>query len=136
MFGTGNRKNPSLFGNGIQSYRWEDEGMSMRETAYQAAKSWRIQAVWEKAAIVPSYDSRLWRKDQCGSWINWYQYGNRQSHHGWEIDHITPVSKGGGDYLLNLRPLHWYNNASRQAGHLTCQMRSPSHLVLHPCHFF
>lgn len=29
---------------------------------------------------------------------------------GWTLDHIFPVSLGGGDDLLNLRLLHWRNN--------------------------
>lgn len=124
MFGSGISRNPSLFGNRIQTYRWEGKGMSMMETAYQAAKSWRIQAVWEKAAIVPGYDPNIWRTDQCGALINRYQYGYRQLPYGWEMDHITPVSKEGSNHLSNLRPLHWYNNASRQAGRLTCSITS------------
>ena len=79
-----------------------------------------IQKVWEKGTIVPKYDSKAWRKDQCKAWISRKQYGNRESSHGWEIDHITPKSEGGTDELSNLRPLQWENNASKEAGHLKC----------------
>lgn len=79
-----------------------------------------VQKVWEKAFIVPGYDPQVWRKDKCGAWIKRSHYGNRRSQYGWEIDHITPVAKGGDDSLANLRPLQWENNASRQDGRLVC----------------
>lgn len=77
-----------------------------------------IQKVWEKGEAVKGYDEDKWRKDQCGAWIYRHSYGNRQSDYGWECDHIKPDSKGGSDALYNIRPLHWKNNASRQAGRL------------------
>lgn len=82
-----------------------------------------IQKVWEKATVVPRYDPNFWRKDQCEAWIGRSSYGDRNSKYGWEIDHITPVSQGGGDELSNLRPLHWQNNAATQDGRLTCVVR-------------
>ena len=75
---------------------------------------------WVAANEVPGHDPHLVRKDACGAWIQWDHYGNRGSDWGWEVDHITPVSKGGGDGLLNLRALHWKNNAAKQDGELVC----------------
>lgn len=72
-----------------------------------------IRVVWNKATIVPGYDLNVWRKDKCGKFINYSQHGNRNSDYGWEIDHINPVSNGGGDELSNLQPLHWNNNARK-----------------------
>ena len=83
-----------------------------------------IQKVWEKATIVSDQDPRVWRQDQCKAWIGRNFYGNRNSEYGWEIDHITPTSIGGTDSLSNLRPLQWENNASRQAGRLSCKITS------------
>jgi len=50
-----------------------------------------IQQVWQKAQCVdPRNEGKGFRKDQCGAWIQWSQYGSRNSAYGWEIDHITP----------------------------------------------
>ncbi len=72
-----------------------------------------IKAVWNKGAIVHGNDPNIWRKDKCGKFMNYSQHGNRKSDYGWEIDHINPVSNGGGDELSNLQPLHWENNANK-----------------------
>jgi hypothetical protein len=79
-----------------------------------------IQAVWEKGKIVPGYNPNEWRKDECNAWIGRNQYGNRESKYGWEIDHIRPISAGGSDYLINLRPLQWENNCAKQDHRLVC----------------
>ena len=83
-----------------------------------------IDDVWEKAEK-PIFSSDIsveekykWRKDQCGAWICYQEYGKRNTKYGWEIDHITPESKGGKSILSNLRPLHWKNNASKSDGKL------------------
>src|SRR5437762_2669887 len=78
------------------------------------------QQVWEKATVTEPNDPKLWRKDQCGAWIHRSAHGNRDSQYGWEIDHIQPVSQGGGDEVSNLRPLQWQNNADRATGRLNC----------------
>lgn len=79
-----------------------------------------IQRVWEKGTVDSNNSPAEWRKDQCGAWIHRSDYGNRDSDYGWEVDHITPESKGGNDDLSNLRPLQWENNANKQDGRLTC----------------
>ncbi len=82
-----------------------------------------IKEVWRKATIVPGVDKNNLRKDQCGAWIKFSDYGNRNSETGWEIDHIKPISKGGKDNIENLRPLQWQNNAEKSDGRLTVSFR-------------
>jgi 5-methylcytosine-specific restriction endonuclease McrA len=70
-----------------------------------------VEAVWQKGKAVAGQNPAEWRKDACGAWIARAQYGSTSDDGaGWEIDHIRPDAKGGGDELSNLQPLHWKNN--------------------------
>lgn len=71
-----------------------------------------INEVWNKGIIVKGYDETLFRKDACGAWIVKNEYG-KTSPFGWEIDHVYPQVKGGGDEMVNLRPMQWENNRSK-----------------------
>jgi len=79
-----------------------------------------ITAVWNKGRVVAGNDSGVWRKDACGAFMKRSAHGDTTSKYGWEIDHITPVAKGGGDELSNLQPLHWQNNRAKSDGPLAC----------------
>lgn len=81
-----------------------------------------IAAVWRKGRVVPGVDPNKWRKDACGAWISYSQYGNRDSVFGWEIDHIVAAKpwEDDDDSLSNLQPLHWANNAAKSDGALVC----------------
>ena len=70
-------------------------------------------AVWRKGSIIPEYSGDVWRRDKCEKAMKYSDHGNRDSDYGWEIDHINPVSNGGGDDIINLQPLHWENNADK-----------------------
>lgn len=82
------------------------------------------RAVWAKGKTVAGYDPAKHRLDECNAWMSYQDYGNRDSLYGWEIDHITPASKGGSDTLGNLRPLQWQNNAAKSDGRLVCVVKA------------
>jgi 5-methylcytosine-specific restriction endonuclease McrA len=84
-----------------------------------------VEAVWKKAQLSPEHHP--FRVDAFGSLIWREAYGNVNSRFGWEIDHIKPVAKGGGDELDNLQPLQWDNN--RQKGDAFVNGQGPGHLV-------
>jgi hypothetical protein len=79
-----------------------------------------IQSTWDKGFTVFGghrvTDPARWRFDACGALIERAKYGDTDSDMGWEIDHVTPVSKGGIDDLWNLQPLHWKNNRKKGDG--------------------
>lgn len=84
-----------------------------------------LKKIWAKATSCgPDNEKNGYRKDQCGAWIKFSEYGNRRSSYGWEVDHITPAGNGGSDAISNLRPLHWKNNAAKSDGRLVCVIKA------------
>ena len=80
--------------------------------------------IWNKGVVDDKYPSERVRKDACGAFILYDDFGDRNSVFGWEIDHIYPASKLRRrndisveliDDIRNLRPMNWRNNASKGA---------------------
>lgn len=77
--------------------------------------------VWNKGIVDDKYPSDVVRKDACGAFILYDDFGNRNSIFGWEIDHIYPASElrdkkfteAQINNIINLRPLNCKNNASK-----------------------
>lgn len=69
-----------------------------------------VGAVWSKGRTIPGYDPNIWRHDITGQVMKFADYGNANSQHGWEVDHIKPAARGGSDDLANLQPLQWEVN--------------------------
>jgi hypothetical protein len=78
-----------------------------------------VQEVWETGKTVSDNDPRIWRKDECGAWMQRSMYSDRNSQYGWEIARIAP---GGPDALPNLRPLQWMNGICKSDGSLKCNV--------------
>lgn len=78
-------------------------------------------SVWQKARIEEGYNPDMFRKDACGAWISWNQYGVVDNLYGWEIDHICPVAMlellGYSEDEIwnidNLRAVQCMNNRSK-----------------------
>lgn len=71
-----------------------------------------ILQVWNKGKKIEKYDPTIWRRDICGRAIKFEEHG-KNTENGWEIDHIKPQAKGGGDDLGNLQPLYWETNRTK-----------------------
>jgi 5-methylcytosine-specific restriction endonuclease McrA len=71
-----------------------------------------IEQIWEKAKRIRGKNPESWRKDDFGNTIRHGSYGT-EGKYGWEIDHITPISKSGSNQIRNLRALYWKKNREK-----------------------
>ncbi len=72
------------------------------------------QKAWENATTVRGKNPDLYRKDPYGNVMYKSSYG-KASQMGWDVDHITPQSKGGSDATRNLQALNASVNRGKGA---------------------
>jgi hypothetical protein len=90
--------------------------MSRKSNTTSSGQPWtpeQINAVWQKGRAIHDFNPAKYRIDTCIQIMEFSSFGDRNASYGWEIDHINPVSNGGGDEITNLQPLSWKNNASK-----------------------
>ena len=70
------------------------------------------EKAWKNADTIRGKDPDLYRRDPYGNVMYKPSYG-RISRMGWEVDHITPQSKGGSEATRNLQALNSSVNRSK-----------------------
>jgi hypothetical protein len=78
-----------------------------------------VQAVWEQARAMPDRDADVWRKDQCGAWLQREQYENDRSEYGWRI---LKVVAGRGSGVDQLQAFHCGNGFDIASGKAQCHV--------------
>ncbi len=74
----------------------------------------QLWQVFDKARRIPDFGHE-WRWDRFGAVMLWKEYGNRDSKHGWEVDHINP---DGPDTASNWEALNWDSNVKKSDKHI------------------
>lgn len=70
-------------------------------------------SVWEKGEPISGLNPSQFRRDSYGRTMRWEDHGDKNSHFGWEIDHIVPRADGGRHELANVQPLHWRSHMGK-----------------------
>ena len=110
----------SIIGKSLSYYRDRGNKELAKDNLVMPFDEKIIRDVWAKGEVVGSNNPDEYRKDECGAWMYFSHYSNRNSQYGWEIDHIEFVDHVASKNLNNLRPLQWQNNACKGSGELAC----------------
>jgi len=110
----------SIIGKSLTYYRDRENKELTKNNLVMPFNEKLIRDVWAKGQVVGSNNPDEYRKDECGAWMYFSHYSNRNSQYGWEIDHIEFVDHVASKDLNNLRPLQWQNNTCKGSGELAC----------------
>ena len=110
----------SIIGKSLTYYRDRGNKELTKDNLVMPFNEKIIRDVWAKGQVVGSNNPDEYRKDECGAWMYFSHYSNRNSQYGWEIDHIEFVDHVASKDLNNLRPLQWQNNICKGSGELAC----------------
>ena len=110
----------SIIGKSLTYYRDRGNKELTKDNLVMPFNEKIIRDVWAKGQVVGSNNPDEYRKDECGAWMYFSHYSNRNSQYGWEIDHIKFVDHVASKDLNNLRPLQWQNNICKGSGELAC----------------
>ena len=114
-----------LIGKSLLYYRNKENSDLFKEAAsIRLSEEEIISKVWAKGQPVENNNPDEYRKDECGAWIYFSHYNNRDSQYGWEIDHISCIDDEDLENLNNLRPLQWQNFVCKGSGELACIVTS------------
>ena len=108
----------SVIGKSLTYYRNRRNEELAKDNLVMPFNEKLIRDVWAKGEVVGSNNPDEYRKDECGAWMYFSHFSNRNSQYGWEIDHIEFVDHVASENLSNLRPLQWQNNACKGSGEL------------------
>tara|TARA_B110000438_G_scaffold150255_1_gene144468 strand:- start:447 stop:848 length:402 start_codon:yes stop_codon:yes gene_type:complete len=110
----------SIIGKSLSYYRDRGNKELVKDNLVMPFDEKIIRDVWAKGEVVGSNNPDEYRKDECGAWMYFSHYSNRNSQYGWEIDHIEFKDHATSKDLNNLRPLQWQNYACKGSGELAC----------------
>ena len=78
----------SIIGKSLTYYRDRGNKELTKNNLVMPFNEKLIRDVWAKGQVIGNNNPDEYRKDECGAWMYFSHYSNRNSQYGWEIDHI------------------------------------------------